>query len=316
MDPAVIVDYAMFPELTVRLFGRPDAPLTEFRSPAARARLARTEILVTGWGCPVLDGGALDAAPNLKAVVHAAGSIKGHVTPEVFARGVVVSSAADANAIPVAEFTLAMILLANKAVPRLAREYRAARSDLGLLTRDDDLGNYRKTVGVVGASRVGRRVIELLRPFDLDVLVADPYADDLVTCDLDVVIGRSDVVSIHAPATPETYRLIGAERLRALKDGATLINTARGSLVDETALVEELRTGRISAILDVTDPEPPAPDSPLWELPNVVLTPHVAGALGSEVGRLGQTALEEVARLTRGVPLRYEVDPRVLSRQA
>ncbi|WP_246059731.1 hydroxyacid dehydrogenase [Herbidospora galbida] len=312
----MIVDYAMYPELTARLFDTPEPPLTEFHSPAARARLARTEILVTGWGCPVLDGGALDAAPNLKAVVHAAGSIKGHVTPEVFARGVVVSSAADANAIPVAEFTLAMILLANKAVFRLAREYGAARRDLGLLTQDNDLGNYRRTVGVVGASRVGRRVIELLRPFDLEVLVADPYADDLVTHDLDEVIGRSDVVSIHAPATPETYRLIGAERLRAMKDGATLINTARGSLVDEEALVEELRTGRIFAILDVTDPEPPAPGSPLWELPNVVLTPHVAGALGGEVGRLGQAALDEVARLTRGVPLRYEVDPRVLSRQA
>ncbi|WP_062442864.1 hydroxyacid dehydrogenase [Herbidospora daliensis] len=312
----MIVDHAMYPELTVRLFGTPAAPLTEFRSPAARDRLAAVEILVTGWGCPVLDGGALDAAPNLRAVVHAAGSIKGHVTPEVFARGIVVSSAADANAIPVAEFTLAMILLANKAVPRLARDYRAARSDLGLLTRDDDLGNYRKTVGIVGASRVGRRVIELLKPFDLDVLVADPYAGDLVTHDLDEVIGRSDVVSIHAPATPETYRLIGAERLKALKTGATLINTARGSLVDEEALIAELRTNRISAILDVTDPEPPEPGSPLWDLPNVVLTPHVAGALGSEVGRLGQAALDEVERLTRGVPLRFQVDPRALSRQA
>nr|WP_245653184.1 hydroxyacid dehydrogenase [Herbidospora sakaeratensis] len=312
----MIVDHAMHPELTVRLFGTSGSPLTEFRSPAARDRLAAVEILVTGWGCPVLDGGALDAAPNLKAVVHAAGSIKGHVTPEVFARGIVVSSAADANAIPVAEFTLAMILLANKAVPRLARDYRAARGDLGLLTQDNDLGNYRKTVGIVGASRVGRRVIDLLGPFDLDVLVADPYADDLVTHDLDDVIGRSDVLSIHAPATPETYRLINAERLKALKTGATLINTARGSLIDEEALIAELRTNRISAILDVTDPEPPAPGSPLWELPNVVLTPHVAGALGSEVGRLGQAALDEVGRLTRGLPLRYEVDPRVLSRQA
>ncbi|WP_231515290.1 hydroxyacid dehydrogenase [Herbidospora cretacea] len=312
----MIVDFAMHPELTVRLFGLPEAPLTEFDSPAARARLARTQILVTGWGCPVLDARVLDAAPDLVAVVHAAGSIKGHVTPEVFARGIVVSSAADANAIPVAEFTLAMILLANKAVPRLAREYAAARRDLGLLTQDNDLGNYRKTVGIVGASRVGRRVIDLLKPFDLDVLVADPYADDLVTTHLDVVIGRSDVVSIHAPATPETYRLMNADRLRTMKDGATLINTARGSLIDEEALVAELRTNRISAILDVTDPEPPAPDSPLWELPNVVLTPHVAGALGSEVGRLGQAALDEVLRLTRGVPLRYEVDPRVLSRQA
>ncbi|GAB1817084.1 hydroxyacid dehydrogenase [Herbidospora sp. RD11066] len=312
----MIVDFAMYPELTLRLFDRPEAPLTEFTSTEARDRLARAEILVTGWGCPVLDAAALDAAPHLKAVVHAAGSVKGHVTPEVFARGIVVSSAADANAIPVAEFTLAMILLANKAVPRLARAYSRAKTDLGLLTQDGDLGNYRKTVGIVGASRVGRRVIELLKPFDLDVLVADPYATDLATTDLDAVIGRSDVVSIHAPATRETYRMIGAERLRAMKDGATLINTARGSLVDEAALIDELRKNRIFAILDVTDPEPPAPDSPLWDLPNVVLTPHVAGALGSEVKRLGRAALDEVERLTRGVPLRFEVDPRALSHQA
>ncbi|WP_245657582.1 hydroxyacid dehydrogenase [Herbidospora mongoliensis] len=312
----MIVDYAMHPELPARLFGRAEAPLTEFTSQASRRRLKTTEILITGWGCPVLDAEALDAAPLLKAVVHAAGSVKGHVTPEVFARGIVVSSAADANAIPVAEFTLAMILLANKAVPRLVREYHAAREDLGLLTQHNDLGNYRKVVGIVGASRIGRRVIELLRPFDLQVLVADPYATDLVTHDLDEVVGRSDVVSIHAPATRETYRMMGAERLRALKDGATLINTARGSLVDEAALIAELQKRRIFAILDVTDPEPPAADSPLWTLPNVVLTPHVAGALGSEVARLGAAALDEVVRLTRGAPLKYEVDPRVLSYQA
>ncbi len=159
------VDYAMYSGLPVRLFGRAEAPLTEFTSPDARRQAEDDRDPGHRLGLPrPRRRRRSDAAPLLKAVVHAAGSVKGHVTPEVFARGIVVSSAADANAIPVAEFTLAMILLANKAVPRPGpRIQHAPRGDLGLLTQHNDLGNYRKVVGIVGASRIGRRVIELLR---------------------------------------------------------------------------------------------------------------------------------------------------------
>ncbi|MFJ2031990.1 hydroxyacid dehydrogenase [Streptosporangium sp. NPDC087985] len=326
------VELAMFPELPGRLFTPAVAdrlravtgtelptPLTEFRSPEARARLGRARILLTGWGSPLLDERALDDASGLQAVVHAAGSVKGHISPGVFARGIPVSSAAAANALPVAEYTVAMILLANKAVPALAREYRARREDLCLVRRPLDIGNHGRTVGLVGASRTGRRVLELLRPFDLQVLLADPFVDPPAASalgarlvDLDEIFTASDVVSLHAPATADTRGMVSRRRLAAMRDGATLINTARGSLVDQDALVAELVGGRLSAVLDVTEPEVTAADSPLWELPNVVLTPHIAGALGNEVARLGSSAVDEVLRVVAGEPLLHRVDPATL----
>ncbi|ACZ86470.1 hydroxyacid dehydrogenase [Streptosporangium roseum] len=327
-----VVELAMFPELPGRLFTPADAgrlravaavemaaPLTGFRSPEARERLGRARILLTGWGSPLLDERALDDAPRLRAVVHAAGSVKGHVSPEVFARGIPVSSAAAANAVPVAEYTVAMILLAGKGAPALAREYRARREDLGLVRRSLDIGNHGRTVGLVGASRTGRRVLELLRPFDLRVLLADPFVDPPTArslgarlVDLDEIFTASDIVSLHAPATAHTRGMVSRRRLAAMRDGATLINTARGSLVDQDALVAELVGGRLSAVLDVTEPEVTAAESPLWELPNVVLTPHIAGALGNEMTRLGSSAVEEVLRVVAGEPLLHRVDPATL----
>jgi phosphoglycerate dehydrogenase-like enzyme len=290
-------------------------PVTGFDSAEALDRLARARVLLTGWGSPVIDGRVLDHAPHLRAVVHAAGTVKSHVSPAVFERGVLVSSAADANAVPVAEYTVAMVLLANKAVPAMARAYRARRKAIDLIGEYPDIGNHGKTVGLVGASKIGRRVAQLLRPFDLEVLVSDPYLDEAGVAELGVrkaglddLFSSCDVVSLHAPAIEETRGMVNASRLAAMRAGATLINTARGSLVDHDALVAELRLGRISAVLDVTEPEITPPDSPLWELPNVVLTPHVAGSLGNELARLGSQALDEVVRVIDGEPLRHSVD--------
>ncbi len=186
-EPGRRVELAMSPDLPEKLFPAPIAhrlmaaadvdlgrPLTEFTSDAARARLAQTRILLTGWGSPVIDEAALAHAVRLEAVVHAAGTIKSHVSAAVFARGIPVSSAASANALPVAEYTVAMILLANKAVPALAREYRRRRAEIDLMGEFPDVGNYGKTVGLVGASKIGRRVLELLAPFDLEVLIGSP----------------------------------------------------------------------------------------------------------------------------------------------
>jgi phosphoglycerate dehydrogenase-like enzyme len=301
----------------------PDVVLTEFRSPTALAVLAPAEIVLSGWGSPPLDALALDAAPQLRALVHAAGSVKPYVTDASWRRGIAVSSAAAANAVPVAEFTLAMILLANKRAFRLAETYRARRARVDLLEEVPDAGNYGRTVGIVGASRIGRRVIELLRPHELRVLVCDPYLDDPSAhtlgarrVELDALLAASDVVSLHAPALPSTRHMLDRRRLALLPDGATLINTARGALVDEAALVAELRSGRIDAVLDVTEPEPPPPDSPLYDLPNVMLTPHIAGAVGLEVRRLGAAAVDEIARYAAGQPFAHPVTEADLARIA
>ncbi|MCW6006947.1 hydroxyacid dehydrogenase [Micromonospora sp. CPCC 205371] len=316
---------AMRRDLPPRLFDRPlwtrlhdlvavapDLVLDDFDTGVGF--LADAEILITGWECPPITAAVLDAAPRLTAVVHTGGSVKAHVTEACWARGVVVSSAANANALPVAEYTIAAIILAAKGARELERAYRARRGGIETLTGYPRIGGYRRTVGVVGASRIGRRVIELLRPFDYDVSLYDPLVDaeeaarlGVRLVDLPDLLRGNDIVTLHAPSLPSTRHMIDRAGLASMRDGATLINTARGALVDQDALVRELVTGRLHAVIDVTEPEVPPADSPLYDLPNVVLTPHIAGALGNELHRLGACAVDEVGRYVAGLPFAHGV---------
>jgi phosphoglycerate dehydrogenase-like enzyme len=295
-----------------------------FDDPEVVRDLEGIEVIITGWGSPRIDATVLAAAPRLRAVLHAAGSVRGHVAPECWDRGVVVSSAADANALPVAEYTVAMILLAGKGVFAAQQLYRERRGRVDQRAELGDAGNYRRAVGIVGASRIGRRMIDLLRPYYLDVRLSDPYADPesaerlgVTLMDLDALLRAAEVVSVHASLLPDTVHLIDGRRLALLRDAATLVNTARGGLVDLGALVAELSSGRIHAVLDVTDPAEPLPSgSPLFDLPNVVLTPHVAGALGNERFRLGAFAAAELERFLDGRPLAGLVTADDLARMA
>ncbi|GLW99293.1 hydroxyacid dehydrogenase [Microtetraspora sp. NBRC 16547] len=291
----------------------------DFGDPRVAEALAHAEVLLTSWECPPITADVLARAPRLKAVVHAAGTVKHHVTEACWQRGILVSSAAAANAEPVAEYTLAAILFANKRVLDIARLYREQRAALDWDRLFPGFGNYRRTVGIVGASMIGRRVIELLRPFDLDVLIADPYlTEDLGVphVELDELLERCDVVSLHAPLLPETRHLIDAARLARMRDGATLINTARGALVDQEALTAELVSGRLFAVIDVTEPEVLPADSPLYDLSQVLLTPHIAGSLGGELARMADLALDELSRYARGLPFAYGVEAEALARSA
>jgi phosphoglycerate dehydrogenase-like enzyme len=291
--------------------------VSELDSPAARERLASADVLVTSWGAPELTPERLDAAPRLTAVLHCAGSVRGLVGDDVWRRGIAVSSAAEENAVPVAEFTLAAIILAGKKAPFLAAQARHERDGWAATLVRTDLSNRGRTVGVVGFSRIGRRVVELLRLLDTaEVLVSDPYADAAeVTAagarlvPLDELLSCSEILSLHAPALPETRHMIGARELALLPDGATLVNTARGALVDHDALLRECTSGRLDAILDVTEPEPLPATSAFFDLPNVMITPHVAGSLGSETRRMSDHALDELANLVDGRPLATPVTP-------
>ncbi|SDE17050.1 hydroxyacid dehydrogenase [Auraticoccus monumenti] len=278
------------------------ADLTSGDAPAA---LAGAEVLVTGWGTGPVDEAVLDSAPRLAAVVHSAGSVRHLVTPRCWDRGVQVSSQAAANAVPVAEYALAMILLAGKDVFRAQRVYRSRRHPVDQQEVLAGRGNYRTRVGLVGASKIGTRVVELLRPFDLEVVVHDPYLSEeraaalgVRAVGLDELMATSRVVSLHAPMNESTRHMVGAAQLALMPDGATLVNTARPGLVDEAALLAELVSDRIQAVLDVTTLDSD-PDSPVWDLPNVVLTPHVAGALGGELRRLGDGVVTDVEALAR-----------------
>lgn len=299
-----------------------EVPLSDLDGPRAVELLARAQVLVGHWGCPTLTAPVLDLAPDLRLFAYAAGTVKWQVTDAVWERGVVVTSAAAANAVPVAEYTVAMVLLAGKGV-LLSREQQrdpTAKVPLHPLRA----GNLGARLGLVGASHVGRLVIDLLRPYDVEVSVYDPYlsvedaavlgvgrVDDLVE-----LCATVDVLSIHAPDIESTRQMIGAAELSALRDGATVINTARPALIDTAALEAELHSGRIAAVLDVTDPEPMPPDHPLLALPNVFVTPHVAGASGNELGRLADLAVTEVERFAAGAPPLHPVTAADLERIA
>lgn len=325
MDP-VHLPLLFPPPLMARLTRAADIDaglvVRDFADPAAAGALARAQVLITGWGCPRLDAGVLAAAPELRAVLHAAGSIRSLVGEALWQRGVTVSSAVTGNAVPVAEYTLAMILLVGKDTFEHRERYRRTHT-CPALAETAATGNLGRRVGVIGASRVGRRLMELLRPFDLTVLLHDPYVSPAEAAalgaellSLEDLLQRSDIVSLHAPDIPQTQHMLDRDRLALVPDGGVLINTARGALVDHEALTEELVSGRLRAVLDVTEPEPLPAGSPLYRLPNVFLTPHIAGSLGNELERLGAIVVAELERLAAGLPPLHEVRHADLARVA
>ena len=283
--------------------------------------LAGADSCITSWGVAPLDADVVAAAPRLGHMAHMGGSVKRFVSEAVWERGIRITSASVTLARDVAETTLGLMIVGRKRIWPLGNHVRdGGWRDSSAWDRWDARELHRSTVGLIGAGSVGRHVIELLAPFSVTILVADPYLSDDEAESLGVekvglpeLMERSDVVSIHAPANDQTRHMVGAELLKRLGDGAVLINTARGSIIDEAALVDELATGRIFAFLDVTDPEPPVPDSPLRRLENVVVTPHIAGCIDN-CHRMGEMVVEEVCRYP-GRPARHQRDPARNARQ-
>lgn len=291
-------------------------PITDLRGEEAAPLLADVEILLTGWRSQPLDPELRRRMPKLRLVAHLAGTVKGVLSPGTATECLTVISAADANAKPVAEFTLAHILLHLKRVPEWRKVYRAERS--AIATRRTVLagpvGNAGRTVGIVGASRIGRLVAADLRHHGIAVLLHDPFvsAEAAATMgarkvEMDTLLRESDVVSLHQPLLPTTERSFGAAEFAKMRDGALLINTARGRILDSEALVAAMSEGRTFAVLDVTDPEPLPDNSPLWSLPNVTVTPHIAGSFGCEVCDMTAMVLDDIERFTRNEPLQHEV---------
>ncbi len=275
--------------------------------------LRDVEVIFSGWGAPVLDAEFLAAAPRLRALFYAAGATAGIIHAEAFDRGIVVSSAAAMNGIPVAEYTVASIIFSLKQAFRSARDIKAS----GAFPKGKRpvAGGYGSTVGLVSLGAIGRAVCERLRMMNVSIIAHDPFVSpdeaaalgiELVS--LDDVFTRSDVVSIHTPWLPETERLIRGSHIAAMKEGTSLINTARGAVIAEDEMIAVL-TDRpdLTAILDVTHPEPPPLGSPLYTLPNVFLTPHIAGSLDGECRRMGNEMVSEFGRWLRGEPLLWQV---------
>ncbi|MCC6683041.1 MAG: hydroxyacid dehydrogenase [Phycisphaeraceae bacterium] len=277
---------------------------------------ADLDAVVTGWDTPHVTDGMLDQAPGLKIWIHSAGSVK-HLLPDTFwQRGIALASCRDALAVGVAETTLGMMIAGLKRIfpaERLTRSGLWKNDAFASALRVRELFDLQ--IGIVGASRVGRHLIRLLQVYEVSIVVYDPYLTPsdaqqlgVQSVTLDELMRNCDVISLHAPALPETRHMIGNRELNMMKDDAILINTARGSLIDEPALVAALQTGRISALLDVTDPEPPAVDHPLRALPNCVITPHIAGAISNGCYRMGRSSIDQLLAFARNQTLSGHID--------
>jgi phosphoglycerate dehydrogenase-like enzyme len=314
-----VMDLARFPDVygdderaaiekSVRITSAPLSP-AELTPELA----AEVDVLVTAWGGPQLTEPILDQAPRLKLVLYGAGSVRSIVTPESWARGVRVTTANAVIAESVAEFTLAQVLYALKHGWRYVLGARAGASSLPRATNEP--GANGSVVGLMSLGATGRATARLLARHDLVLQAYDPFVDPSVASSLGVrlvsleeLFATSDVVSLHAPVVDETRKIVDTSLLSAMKSDATLINTARGALIDEDALIATLQDRPdLFAVLDVTDPEPPVPGSPLFSLPNVVVTPHLAGTLNTERRRQGRLMAEELARYVAGEPLQHEI---------
>jgi len=261
------------------------------------------EVGVGSWASPHPGPALMAGCPELSLWEHVAGSVKHMFGSHLDGHSLTIASCKPALADIVAELTLGEIILALRRVFE-----NAAANRTGAAAKPPNmkvlLGS---TIGIVGASLIGRRMVRLLKPFGCELLVYDPYLTDaealamgVEKVDLNALCGRSDVVSLHTPDIPETKHIMGVAQFAAMRDDAIFINTSRGACVDESALIAELSQGRLFAILDVTQPEPAAEDSPFRSLPNVVYTSHIAGPPCFNLGR--QAVNDIAAHLSGGQP--------------
>jgi len=276
------------------------------------------------WGMPALtESEWADAFPALEAVFYAAGSVQGFARP-LLARNVRVYSAAMANGVPVAEFTVAQIILANKGYFQTLSRYRADGFRAANGFTQALPGNFGATVGILGAGAIGKLVIRMLSAYRLNILVFDPFLPDAEAKALGVrkvsledVFARSLVVSNHLANNAQTQGILRYAHFALMRPNGTFINTGRGAQVVEADLARALREepGR-TALLDVTDPEPVAADSPWFRLPNVHVTPHISGSAGHEVGRMGEFMLAAYRAHEAGQPFAGEVTEGMLATMA
>lgn len=272
------------------------------------------DVIITSWGTPKLTKEYLDLCPNCKCVMHAAGSVKGVVDEEEFmARGIRVTGSAVALGEGVAETSVGLLITACKGVFSLAKD---THHGMWKEHKDEYVTDiYDITVGVISAGFVGRHFIKLMKNFNVDILLYDPTLSaeqcaelGATKAELDELLSKCDAISVHAPSIPATAKMLNASNLPLIKDGAVLINTSRGAVFDEPALIEELKKQRFFACIDVTDPEPPVKENELRYLPNVVLTPHIAGAAANGQRRIAKHICEEMDRFVAGEKMRTEID--------
>ncbi len=288
-------------------------------------KYAGTEFIFSTWGMIRLTREeVVRYFPNLKAVFYAAGTVNGFAQPYM-ENGVRIFSAWAANAIPVAEYTTAQIILANKGFYQLHQRYKESGFMAARQYGDTFPGNYGTKVGLIGIGQISRHVIQLLKPYKLDIYVTSSYltekdAEELgvTLSDLDYIFENCQTISNHLANKPENVGLLNETYFSKMKTNAAFINTGRGAQVDEAALIKAMKDEpRRTALLDVTDPkEPLNPDDPIWEVPNIIITPHRAGSMTEEIRRMGTYMLDEYERFIHGEEPLYEITLGMLGKLA
>jgi len=271
------------------------------------------DVIVTSWGSPQIDQKVLDLCPELKAVIHAAGSVKPIISDEFIKRKIRITNSAAAIGEGVAETALGFAISACKGFYQLNKDTQNKLWDENIRTTVKDF--YDIKVGVISGGFVGRHMVKLLKNFHVDILMYDPTlsAEEIAAIgaekrELNELMQESDVVTVHAPSIPATDDMINKKNLSLMKNGAVLVNTSRGTIINEKDLICELKKGRIFACIDVTNPEPPAKDNELRDLDNVILTPHIAGTVSNGMKRIALHVCEELERLEKGEHMRTEVN--------
>lgn len=287
-------------------------------------KFAEVEYIFSTWGMPPFTEEEIRRClPNLKCVFYAAGTVQGFARPFLNC-GVKVFSAWAANAVPVAEYTVAQIILAGKDFYCQTRLLKENRWEDAQNRRGSHIGNYRRRVGLIGCGMIGAMVAERLKAYSLEVLAYDPFmsaekaeALGVAPCSLEELFSSCAVVSNHLANNAATQKLLRYAHFSSMPQYGTFINTGRGAQVAEDELVQAL-TERpdLTAVLDVTDPEPSPPDHPFYSLPNCFLTPHIAGSLGGEVVRMAEYMVNEYERYVSGQPCKYEVTVKMLETMA
>jgi len=279
------------------------------------------EVIITSWKTTPLSKELLDACPDLKLVIHAAGTIKPIITEEFINRKIRITNSAIALGEGVAETALGFAISACKGFYTLNKDTSAGLWGENKMEVVKDF--YDITVGVISGGFVGRHMVKLLKNFHVDILMYDPTLDaeeiekiGAKKAELNDLLKDSDVISIHAPSIPATDNMLNKDNLSLIKDGAVLINTARGSIINEEDLINELKKNRFFACIDVTNPEPPVKENELRYMENVVLTPHIAGAVTNGTKRIALHVCEELERFNRGEKMKTEVKLDDLSKLA
>ena len=282
------------------------------------AALADVEVIFATWGMTRFEDHHFDAMPKLKAVFYAAGNVKAFAEP-LIKRDVILVSAWQANAIGVAEMCLSQILLSLRGYFRTVRQYREEKTfKAKQFARPGVQG---ETIAMIGMGKIGQRLTHLLHDYPLKVIAYDPFLSaeraaqlNIELVALDQVFSRAMVICNHMPDLPDTRGTLHRAHFAAMRDGATFVNTGRGAQVVEADLIEVLQNRPdLTALLDVTWPEPPPPASLMWQLPNIVISPHIGGATGDEVVRLVDLVLGEFEAWRAGKPLQHQVTAQVLA---